>query len=102
MSRTSLQRLVSLDRGILDLESGRIAVRVGETGDGRGINPQVDAPLVERNDLVRGDDAGASCCANHESVEDVLLSSSNDVIDGSDRGSVGCVDGHAVVHGQER
>lgn len=63
----------------------------------RGIDPEIDAALVERGDLVGGYETRAVLAIHHDSVEDVLLRSRDDVPDGANLLPVGRVHRHSAL-----
>src|SRR5437588_6198631 len=72
-------------------------MRLGERGGLGGVDSQIHSPLVQRGDLLGGDEPAASARANHDPVEDVLLGSGDDVVDGSYGLSAGPVHGNALL-----
>ena len=70
---------------------------VGERSDLGGVDPQVDSALVQRRDLVGGDEPQPDAGLHHDPVEDVQLGRGDDVVDGADLLAVGGVYEHALL-----
>src|SRR5579875_2155711 len=75
--------------GILAVD-GRAPARLRQRQRRNGVDLQVDAELVQRGDLLGGDEAPAAGAAKDDPVEYVLRRGGDDVIDASNGLAVAC------------
>ena len=61
------------------------------------VDAQVNSALVQRRDLVGGDEPRPDAGLHDDPVEDVHLGRGDDVVDGADLLAVGGVDEHALL-----
>jgi len=64
---------VGLCPGLVVAVDRRGAVGLGQRGGLRLVDAEVDAALVQRGDLIGGDETLAMADAQHDAVEDVLV-----------------------------
>lgn len=87
-------------------------MRLGRDRDRLRAESQIDPMLVQRRDILGGDEALPMLPAHHDAVKNVLFGGRDDVIDAADLGSVAVVDrdvtvecqigdGGALVHDQQ-